>query len=306
MAGWTAGSPTIAVRQGARAGAWQIERVDAGLWTGIGTLPDGGAPTSDGATAANVAAPDTGADVAVLGSDGTVVPVSLPPAPWVEPWRGIHGLAPLSGRPGFLLVGAAATSIVDDHGTVSSMPIPEGYVVVSSTSDPGKYLLATLADAEGPGGLTESAPFSVFAWTSGSNAKPAAIKDHVARIATSSVGLAWLQTDDGAWWSLDASLQLERRTSRTRDRTTISPDGNAAVSLKYAANGCAQSTVDPCDVSLVDETGSSRSFEGPSLGESFLGGDVAVVLAERTALGLPWRLVAGPVANPSTFAIPLG
>jgi hypothetical protein len=220
--------------------------------------------------------------------------VSLPAAPWTEPWRGIHGLVPLDGRPGFLLVGAAAIAVVDDEGMVSSSPIPDGYVALASTSDPSRFLLATLGDANQSGGLSASTPFAAYLWTVGSPDKPVVLRQHLVEVRPSSIGLAWLRADDGSWWSLTTSGVVEGRTKPTGPSTVISPDGTTLVVLAYSVAGCAQETADPCQVRVVSPSGSVSPLEGPALGIAFDGPSAAIALAARPSLGLPARVAFGP------------
>lgn len=259
-----------------------------------GELPNGSVPVTDGALFANVPDPTTGTDVALLNIDGAVVRVSVPAERWAEPWRGIHGLEPLDGRPGILLVGAAAIAVVDDEGKVSSTPIPDGYVALASTPDPTRFLLATLDDANLPGGLTESTPFAAYLWKVGSTGNPLVLRQHLVEVRPSSVGLAWLRADDGSWWSLTNSAVVERRTNPTQPSSAISPDGTTLVVLAYSVSGCAQETTDRCQVRVVSPSGSVRPLDGPALGIAFDGPNAAVALAARPSLGLPARVAFGP------------
>lgn len=304
LGGWTAGFPVISIRDASGKPAnWTMEARNTSGWLSAGTLPDGWAPVTDGNVFANVLNPGEGNDVAVLQSDGSTHLVSLPDERWVDPWRGVHGLAPLSGRSGFLLVGAAAVAIVDDRGIVTTTPIPDGYVALAPTSDPTRVLLASIEDANAPGGLSVSTPFAAYLWTIGSSRQPSILRQRIVGVLGSSIGLAWLLDDDGSWWSVTDAGSAERRSASTRLSSVISPDGRWIVRLSYSASGCASSTADPCSVGLVDETGSIRDFDGPSFGTAFAKDDVAILLGARPALGLPWRLVFGPADRPMTIAI---
>jgi hypothetical protein len=221
----------------------------------------------------------------------------------VGPWRGVHGLRPLVGQAGFLLVGAAAIAVLDDRGELDLRPTPEGYVGLSPTSDPQQFLLASRDDAAQPGGLSESAPFSAYLWTVGSGTKPSLLQRSVVWIAESSIGLAWLRSSDGSWWSVSTAGAVNRASEATVQRSDISPNGRHFVRYLYSFTGCAQTTIDPCSVDLSDETGSSRSFDGPAFGVGFDGDDVGMVLVGREMLSLPWRLVSGPADDPATITI---
>jgi hypothetical protein len=304
LGGWIAGSPTISIREASRSPVnWTMESRSASGWFSLGILPDGWAPVTDGNVFANVLNPGEGNDVAILQSDGSSQALSLPDEGWVKPWRGVHGLVPLSGRSGFLLVGAAAVAIIDDRGTVTTSPAPDGYVALAPTSDPARVLLASVDDANAPGGLSASAPFAAYLWTIGSSSQPAILRQRIVGVLGSTIGLAWLLDDDGSWWSVTGAGSAERRSQPTRDSSVISPDGRRMVRVSNSPAGCDSATADPCSVGLVDELGSVSDFVGPSFGIAFDQDRVAILLGARPTLRLPWRLVFGPADRPSTIAI---
>ena len=303
FAGWIGGSPAIAMRKATGQPTWAIRTIGTSGWLEFGELPDGSAPVTDGTTVASVRAPETATGLALAGAHGSHMAVNLPGVAWVEPWSGIHGLVPLVGRSGYLLAGAGAIAIVDDQGNVSATPTPDGFVALAPTSDPHRFLLATTADANEAGALSESTPFTVYLWTVGSKEKPSMVHQHVAATATSTVGLAWLRTADKAWWSLtdDGSVVLSRQANPLR--SAISSDGRHVVLFGDSVPGCSILGSAPCQVSLVDQSGSTRLFEGPASGVDFGGANIGMVLSVRPALGLPWRLVAGPVDDPVTTSL---
>lgn len=302
--GWTDGSPAVAVREGTgKPPDWAIRTISPIGWVAFGALPAGSAPVTDGRTVANVPDPETGPDVALLLAGSAIKDVTLPNAAWADRWRGIAGLTPLVGKPGYLLVGAGAIAIVDDSGAVSAAPTPEGFVALAPTSDPKRFLLATIDDADEAGGLSESAPFAAYLWTIGSQEMPLIVRRHVVAVVASSVGLAWLRTDDGSWWSLTNAGAVDKASLAARQRSVISPDGRHLVRFSDSVTGCAMDTSDPCPVSLIDDVGSIRVFDGPSSGVGFDGEDIGMVLYARVARHLTWRLVFGPADDPSTATI---
>jgi hypothetical protein len=228
-------------------------------------------PTTDGATVTNVLDPEGEPDIALARPGEDVKLIALPPKQWADPWRGIHGLVPLVGRTGYLLVGAGAIAVLDDQGTVDVRPVPEGYVALAPTSDPERFLLATTAAAGEPYALSESAPFAAYLWTVGSDRQPVVLSQAVVAVAPSTSGLAWIRTDGGSWWSVGVNEAVRQGTDRNPEWSVISPDGSHVLRSSDRIIGCAPATADPCIVSLTDDTGSTRTFVGPSLGESFDG-----------------------------------
>jgi len=305
FSGWIDDAPAVADRDATGTPPrWRIRTLALSGWLMVGELPDGSSPISDGDTFANVPDPETGPDLALLESGGAIKHVTMPDAAWVRPWRETHGVVPLVGRSGYLLVGAGAISIVDDQGEILVTPVPDGFVALAPTSDAQQYLLASTKDASEPGGLSESTSFAAFLWTIGSSIKPLVVGQAVVSVMPSSVGLAWLRSNDGSWWSLTGSGSLEQGSQPTPERSVISPDGQTMVRFSDTAAGCAQDAPDQCIVFLIDDAGSIHPFVGPaSGGASFRGSDVGIVLGLRPVLRLPWRLVFGPATAPTTTTI---
>jgi hypothetical protein len=304
FAGWIGGLPAVAIRDAAETPSkWAIRTLGSAGWLPFGALPDGSMPVADGTTVTNVPDPETGPDLSMAQASGAITRVSLPEAAWVQPWRGIQGVIPLAGRSGYLLVGAGAIAILGDHGVVSVTPTPNGLVGLAPTSDPQRFLLATAKDAHEPGALSESAPFAAYLWTIGSKDQPSIVRQRVVAVAASTIGLAWLRTDDGSWWSLTPGGATDRTSEATGERSIISPDGRQLVRFSDSISGCPVTASDRCPVSLVDDAGSTHIFDGPSSGVGFGGHNIGMVLFSRPALDLPWRLVFGPSADPSTTKI---
>jgi hypothetical protein len=258
---------------------------------------------TDGATVANVPDPETGPDLALVGAGVAGTEVNLPKLAWVQPWRGIHGIVPLAGRSGYLLIGAGAIAIVDDLGGVSATPTPDGFVALAPTSDANRYLLASTADAGEAGALSESTPFAVYLWTTGSKTKPSIVHQHVVATAPSTIGLAWLRTDDGSWWSVSSDGNAATSGQPDPQRSLISPDGRHLIRFADSLTGCSTVGSGPCPVSLIDANGSTQVFEGPASGVDLGVTDIGMVLWARPPLGLSWRLVSGPVDHPVTIPL---
>lgn len=301
--GWVETNPTIAIRDSGVPASWRIRSLRPAGWLDVAELPDGGTPITDGTTVATTPDPEGDPDVAIAVPGGDVKFVALPREDWATSWHGIHGLVPLVGRTGYLLVGATAIAVLDDEGTIDRRPVPEGYVALAPTSDPARFLLATTAAAAEPYALSEPAPFAAYLWTVGSDKPPVVLSHAVVAIAPSTRGLAWLRTDDGSWWSVSANEAVRRVIERSPGRSVISPDGSHVLRSSDRMVGCAPATADPCTVSLTDNTGSTRTFVGPSSGETFDGDDVGLVLDIRPSMRLGWRLVYGPADQPMTIAI---
>lgn len=302
--GWVDGLPAVAIRDGGgQRPAWHLQSGATSGWRRRGDLPDGSSPVTDGATVANVPDPESGTDMALLlGSDAARL-ITLPQAAWVAQWRRTHGLVPVAKGAGYLLTGASAIAVVDDEGAVTVRAVPDGYVALAPTADSKQFLLATAADAAEAGGLSESTPFGAYVWTVGSSDAPMVVAQRVVAVAPSSVGLAWLRTSDGVWGSLVASGAVVPFTRATTQRTLVSQDGSYLVRFSDSGTGCVTESADPCPVGLVDSSGSTHVFDGPADGAGFDAHDVGIVLFARTRLNLPWRLVSGPAAQPSTVVI---
>ena len=235
----------------------------------------------------------------MLDTDGSSHGVTVPNEPWADSWRASPHLVPANAAGGYLLVGATALAIVSDAGILASQPLPSGYVALAPTSVVDVVLLASRADADESGGLTESAPFSVYLWRVGDTAKPVRVRDRAVAVTASSIGLAWLRGNDGAWWLLPANGQARLARAASPFTSLISPDGRSIVSLTYSSSGCDQSSSDPCSVSITDPGGAVREFVGPSLGASFEGSNLLVTLSERPPLGLAWRALVGTAETPA-------
>ena len=301
--GWVKGYPTIAMRDPGVPASWRIRSLGSPGWLEVGELPDGGMPVTDGVTVANVLDPEGDSDIAIAAGGADLKLVALPKDTWAASWHGISGLVPLVGRTGYLLVGAGAIAVLDDQGAIDVRPVPEGYVALAPTSDADRFLLATIAAAGEPYALSEPAPFAAYLWTVGSDEPPVVLSQAVVAVAPSTRGLAWIRTDGGSWWSVSANEAVRQVTERNPEWSVISPDGSHILRSSDRMIGCAPATADPCTVSLIDDTGSARTFVGPGLGESFAGDDVGMVLDIRPSLHLPWRLVYGPADEPVTIAI---
>lgn len=301
--GWVDGFPTVGIRDPRAPGSWRIRNLGSSGWLTFGDLPDGGTPVTDGATIANIPDPEGDTDVAIAAPGADVKLIALPTDDWAESWRGLHGLVPLSGRTGYLLVGAAAIAVLDDEGALDVRPVPDGFVALAPTSDPQRFLLATVADAREPFALSEATAFAAHIWAAGSNEQPKLLKEDVVAVVPSIVGLSWLRTADGSWWSLTPDQAVRQVSEHTTERSMISPDGRRVLRSSDHTIGCAPDTADPCSVSLIDDSSSTRTFVGPSFGGSFSGSDVGMVLDIRPTMGLPWRLVYGPADAPKTIPI---
>lgn len=269
----------------------------------LGDLPDGSTPVTDGTTVANVPDPEAGPDVALIGSGTTAKKVNLPALAWAEAWRGIHGIVPLPARSGYLLVGAGAIAIVNDDGNVTATATPDGFVALAPTSDPRRYLLVTTADASEAGALSESTPFAVYAWTLGTKDKPSIVSQHVVATAPSTVGLAWLRRDDGSWVSVLSDGTAGASRPPSTQRSLVSPDGRHLIRFSDSVAGCPTNGSSHCPVTLVGADGSAQSFEGPASGVGLGDTDIGMVLWARPQLGLPWRLVSGPIDQPSAKSL---
>ena len=300
LSGWKSGAPLVSVHSVTAPPGWTEYTVESLGWTKLGGLPEGSVPVTDGTVVANAIDPTGNDDIAILGAADVLSSVRLPTAPWVDGWRRIHGLTPLQAESGFLLVGAGAIARVTDSGALTVENVPEGFVALAPTSDSRRFLLASLANANEPGGLSASTPFGAFLWSVGSKDAPVVLRQQVVGVARSTVGLAWLHGDDGSWWSVSASGSLKEGVSPQARDSFINSDGTAQLRLDYAMTGCSRDTQDPCPVTLVDETGSTRQFDGPAFGADFAGARVAAVLAARPSLNLPWRLLFGDIDDPTT------
>ncbi len=260
-------------------------------------------PVTDGATVATVLDPEGDPDLALAAPGEEVQLITVPMDSWADPWRGIYGLVPLTGRTGYLLVGAAAIAVLDDRGPIDVRPVPDGYVALAPTSDPERFLLATVAAAGEPYALSEATRFAAYLWRVGSDERPTVLRQDVAAIAPSMIGLAWLRTADGSWWSLGTDESIRQVAEPDPERSVISPDGRHVLRSSDRMIGCAPATADACTVKLIDAVGSTRTFVGPSIGSSFDGNDVGMVLHVRPSLHFPWRLVSGPADQPTTTEI---
>jgi hypothetical protein len=301
--GWVDGNPAIAERAGRLPAPWHIRSLTTAGWLDLTELPDGGTPITDGSTIATMLDPEGEPDIALAGPGADAKLITVPPQQWAETWRGVHGLVPLVGRTGYLLVGAATIAVLDDKGSIDVRPVPEGYVALAPTSDPERFLLATTAAASEPYALSEPAPFATYLWTVGSETPPLIVSQAVVAVAPSTRGLAWIRTDGGSWWSVSANGDARQVTDRNPEWSVISPDGSYILRSSDRLIGCAPAAADSCTVSLIDDTGSTRRFVGPSFGTSFTGHDVGMVLDIRPSLDLPWRLVYGPADQPLTISI---
>ena len=301
--GWIDGSPTVGIRDPGPPASWNIRSHVSSGWKELGNLPDGPSPVTDGATAATVLDPEAGPGVAIATPGQNVRPVVLPNDPWVAMWRGIQGLVPLAGRTGYLLAGGAAIGTLDDNGALHVTRVPDGYVALAPTSDPDRFLLATEADASEPYALSEASRFAAYLWTVGSDRSPTILSPVVVAVAPSTVGLAWVRTDDGSWWSVASDETVRQVSQPNPDRTDISPDGHHVLLSSDRTMGCAPTAIDPCPVRLIDDSGSVQTFVGPLFGGLFHGDDVGMVLDIRPSLHLPWRLVSGPTDQPATIGI---
>ena len=300
LSGWRSGAPLVSVHSVAAPPGWTEYTVNSSGWTQLGSLPEGSVPVTDGTVVANAIDPIGNDDIAILDAADALRSVRLPIAPWVDSWRGVHGLAPLQAESGFLLVGAGAIARVNDSGALTVENVPEGFVALAPTSDSRRFLLATLANANEPGGLSASTPFGAFLWSVGSKDPPLVLRQQVVGVAQSTVGLAWLHGDDGSWWSVSATGSLTEGVSPQARNSFINSDGTAQLRLDYAMTGCSQGTQDPCQVTLVDQAGSTRQFDGPAFGADFAGARVAAVLVARPSLNLPWRLLLGDIDDATT------
>jgi hypothetical protein len=269
----------------------------------MGALPDGLPPLADGVSAANVIDPVSGSDLAILLSTGEAKRVTLPEQGWSEDWRGIHGLSLSPVQPGYLLTGASALVLLDDMGQIAESSIPPGFVALAPTADPAVYLLASEADAAEAGALSESTPFDVYLWRRGAPLDPKLVEQRVVAVASSTTGLAFLRTDDGAWSLLQADSSIIEASRPTKDRTAISPDGESLVRFVNSTTGCARETTDPCTVQWADSSGAMANLTGPALGVSWSNGELAMVLAQRDSLGLPARLIVGSPGNATNTPI---
>ncbi len=185
-------------------------------WLDVALLPDGGMPVTDGATVATILDPEGDPDIALAAPGEDVRLITVPMDHWADPWRGIHGFVPLVGRTGYLLVGAAAIAVLDDEGTIDVRPVPDGYVALAPTSDPERFLLATIKDAGEPYALSEGTRFAAYVWTVGSDQPPTILSPVVVAVAPSTIGLAWLRTADGSWWSVAPTRTCDRPPSQIR------------------------------------------------------------------------------------------
>lgn len=301
LVGWLDASPAIA--SFARPGdGWTISVPTSGGWDQVGTLPAGSTPVTDGASVANVVDPEVATAIAVLGAHGTRQ-VDLPAGAWLEPWTGLAMIEPLA-RGGYMLRGAGALAIVSRDGDLSVSPLPAGYVALAPTAEEGTWLLASSAALDEPGALSESTYFSAYLWSEQDpDRPPVEVLDEVVRVDPSDIGLALLRRADGSWWSLGADGATVRLTDPTRRSTRLSPDGRWLVSLGSPA-GCRSDESDPCLASVESRGGSgSQQISGPTAGVAFDGGKVAVVLARRDALHLPWRLLFGPAESPAVLPL---
>ena len=292
--GWVNGIATIAFVPGTDFARWSLAEVDSAGFRRRETLPASSIPVTDGVSVAAVLAPDSSSDVLIVGPDGTRHEVRLPAEPWAAEWRASRRIAPVTAGGGYLLEGAPAYAVIDDTGAIETTQLPRGYVALSATSDPKIHLLATRADGEAPGGLTESVPFAVYAWRIGAP-EPALVRERVVTVASSSVGLAWLRGDDGSWWLLPRGEPAHLVRAPSSFATLVSPDGSSVVAFTYSSVGCDQSGIDPCSVAVTGPAGSTRNFAGPALGASFSGNDLLLTLSSRPTLQLRWRAAFGPV-----------
>jgi hypothetical protein len=303
--GWIDGAPAVGFRDAtAKPPNWQVQTLGNAGWHAFGVLPDGTSPVTDGVTIAIVDDPETGPDIVLTQAGGATRNVTLPAASWVESWRGIHGLVPIIGRSGYLLVGAGAIATVDDEGGVRTMPIPAGYVALAPTSDPERFLLASKKDASEPLALSEASRFAVYLWEIGSDKEPTVLRQDFVASAPSTIGLVSLRSADGSWWSVTDSGAIEQISQPSAEASSISPDGRQLVRFSDAVSICDQASVDPCPVSLIDRTGSTQTFVGPASGRAgFAGADIGFVLLPRPSLHLTWRLVHGPADAPTTTSL---
>lgn len=303
LAGRIGELPVIAIYTANETPKWAIGTMGPTGWLPIGDLPNGSTPVTDGITVANVPDPETGPDLALVGGSFAGSEVNLPKLAWVQPWRGIYGVVPLVGRSGYMLIGAGAIAIIDDLGAVNATPTPDGFVALAPTSDANRYLLASIADASEAGALSESTPFAVYLWTIGSKEKPSIVQQHVVATAPSTIGLAWLRTDDGSWWSVSSDGTVASSGQPNPQRSLISPDGRHLVRFGDSVMGCPIDGPSPCPVSLIAGDGSTQVFDGPASGVDLGVADIGMVLSARPALRLPWRLVFGPVDQPATTSL---
>ncbi len=137
---------------------------------------------------------------------------------------------------GYLAVGAESlVTIASDGSAIRTQPIPAGYVVVAPTSDPHRFILATVDDANHEYGLSVRAPFTAYLWTIGSSSATK-VAGSVGEVATATNALAYLMLVDQAntndpwsWAVLDGTGRAIPMEPQPAGYGTLSPDGSLFV-----------------------------------------------------------------------------
>jgi len=80
-------------------------------------------------------------------------------------------------------------------GRVTDGPLPDGYLVLTATSQPDTFILRK-DDRAAPEAM--QGPFSAYLWRRGDE-RPRAVMDNVWSARSAEDGLAWLEGNAGAW-----------------------------------------------------------------------------------------------------------
>ena len=207
---------------------------------------------------------------------------------------------------GYLAVGAESlVTIASDGSAIRTQPIPAGYVVVAPTSDPQRFILATVEDANHEYGLSVRAPFTAYLWTIGSSSATK-VAGSVGEVATATNAMAYLMlvdqantSDPWSWAVLDGTGRAIPMEPQPAGYGTLSPDGSLFVMGRDGPTEADFRT-------LVIDVGSGRTvatLPGSGLPVSWNGDTAALVVSPSSGAG-DELVIVGPSGETQTVPLP--